>query len=109
MIDAPAASTRSSDAVSALKTSERKRLSWAQRLPLFDTLLSLAAGLLIWELLGQIFNAPSLPPVSRVLTRLWQMIGDGLIINSLGSSLINWSRLRPWHCRGLPDGLVPPG
>lgn len=81
--------TVGADHVNALEAGERKRLSWAQRLPLLDTVVSLAAGLVIWEVLGRVFNAPSLPPASRVLARLWEMIGDGLILNSLGSSLVN--------------------
>jgi ABC-type nitrate/sulfonate/bicarbonate transport system permease component len=89
MTAAPASSPRSAAAVKTLMTAERRRLSLAQRLPLLDTMLSLAAGLIIWEMLGRIFDAPSLPPASRVLARLWEMIGDGLIINSLGSSLVN--------------------
>ena len=75
--------------VDAIAATERKRLTRVRQFPLPDTLVSLVAGAIIWELLGRIFDAAYLPPASEVFTRLWEMIGDGLILNSLGSSLVN--------------------
>ncbi|MFK4810936.1 ABC transporter permease [Devosia sp. ZW T5_3] len=84
-----AGSADQNTAIHALQAVERKRLSWFRRLPLLDTAVSLAVGLIVWEILGRVFEAASLPPASKVMARLWEMVGDGLILNSLGSSLVN--------------------
>jgi NitT/TauT family transport system permease protein len=75
--------------VNALATVERRRLSWTQRIAPLDTVVSLAVGIAVWEVLGRVFDLAYLPPASKVFTRLGEMVGDGLILESLGSSLVN--------------------
>jgi ABC-type nitrate/sulfonate/bicarbonate transport system permease component len=42
-----------------------------------------------WELIGRIADVPFFPPLTTVLVRLGEMIGDGLIIENLATSLTN--------------------
>jgi NitT/TauT family transport system permease protein len=51
--------------------------------------LSLLAGVVVWELLGRILNLMYLPPASRVCARLWQLIVTGEVLGDLGGSLSN--------------------
>jgi ABC-type nitrate/sulfonate/bicarbonate transport system permease component len=56
-----------------------------------STIASLAAGAFIWEIGARIWNVRFLPPLSAVLSRLAEMTADGVILASLGNSLINLS------------------
>src|SRR6266852_1181804 len=51
-------------------------------------LLSLVAGLAIWELLGWALAQPWLPPFSRVLGALADLVGSGAILGNLATSLL---------------------
>ncbi|MDG4860310.1 ABC transporter permease [Streptomyces sp. T-3] len=64
----------------------RRRLSW-RRLPAAP--LGLAAGAGAWELVAHLAGVPFFPPLSTVLARLADLTSDGLILSSLGDSLIN--------------------
>ncbi|WP_423979625.1 ABC transporter permease [Ilumatobacter sp.] len=54
-----------------------------------DAIVSLAVGGILWEILARLLDANAFPPLSDVLARLWEMIQDGLIVESLGFSLVN--------------------
>jgi ABC-type nitrate/sulfonate/bicarbonate transport system permease component len=56
---------------------------------LAPSLLSLAAGAVIWEVGARIWNVRFLPPFSEVLIRLGELTADGVIISSLMNSLMN--------------------
>lgn len=58
-----------------------------RRLP--PAVVSLAVGALLWELIGQIWNFDFFPPLSAVLVRLVEMIGEGEIVGNLATSLRN--------------------
>jgi NitT/TauT family transport system permease protein len=51
--------------------------------------VSLAIGLVAWEIAGRVFDQPFFPPVSVVLERLGQMFGEGVIVANLGNSFVN--------------------
>ncbi len=51
--------------------------------------LSLLAGVIVWELLGRILNLMYLPPASQVCVRLWRLIVTGEVLGDLGGSLSN--------------------
>lgn len=51
--------------------------------------ISLAAGAVVWEIGGRLLDAPFLPPLSAVVARLADMVTSGLIVSSLGASLVN--------------------
>lgn len=51
--------------------------------------VSLAAGAVAWELIGHLADVPFFPPLSTVLVRLADMTASGLIVSSLGDSLVN--------------------
>jgi NitT/TauT family transport system permease protein len=51
--------------------------------------VSLLAGALIWEIVGQVANFDFFPPLSAVLVRLVEMIEDGEIVGNLATSLSN--------------------
>jgi len=53
------------------------------------SLVSLAVGAVLWELVGRAADVPFFPPLTVVLARLWEMITSGLIVSSLTQSLIN--------------------
>jgi NitT/TauT family transport system permease protein len=53
------------------------------------TVLSLAFGGLVWEILGRTWNVSFFPPLSAVFVRLVELTRDGLIIDSLVQSLLN--------------------
>jgi ABC-type nitrate/sulfonate/bicarbonate transport system permease component len=59
----------------------------ARRLPAAP--LSLAAGAVLWEVIGRIAGVPFFPPLSTTLARLAEMVSKGQILGSLGDSLIN--------------------
>ncbi|WP_232666073.1 ABC transporter permease [Pseudonocardia sp. TRM90224] len=64
----------------------RRRPDW-RRMPVAP--LSLLAGAAVWEVVGLLAGVPFFPPLSTVLTRLSKMVSDGLILPSLGDSLVN--------------------
>lgn len=64
----------------------RRRLSW-RRLPAAP--VSLAAGAVLWELIGRVADVPFFPPLTTVLGRLADMVSSGQILGSLGDSLLN--------------------
>nr|MDT0656662.1 ABC transporter permease [Micromonospora sp. DSM 115978] len=70
----------------ATPAAARPRLSW-RRLP--ASLLSLTVGALLWEVVGRIADVPFFPPLTEVLGRLVEMVANGQILGSLGSSLVN--------------------
>ena len=51
--------------------------------------LSLALGLLAWELIGHVWDVSFFPPFSRVAVRLYEMVLAGSIVENVGSSLLN--------------------
>ena len=51
--------------------------------------LSLAAGLALWELIGRLGNTPLLPPFSSVARALLALIQSGQILGNLSISLVN--------------------
>jgi NitT/TauT family transport system permease protein len=53
------------------------------------TLGSLAVGLVIWELLGRVFDPTFLPPVSEVAARMAELLADGAVRELLWWSLTN--------------------
>ncbi|KAB2347897.1 ABC transporter permease [Actinomadura rudentiformis] len=65
---------------------ERRRSPW-RRLPAAP--LSLAAGAAAWELIGHLADVSFFPPLSTVLARLADITSEGMILGSLGGSLIN--------------------
>lgn len=50
---------------------------------------SLGLGALGWELLARLWNVSFFPPISVVIGRLIELIGQGLILDSLAQSLVN--------------------
>lgn len=53
------------------------------------TLVSLAAGAVTWEVVGQIADVPFFPPLSVVLVTLWELVVSGQIFGNLAISLGN--------------------
>jgi ABC-type nitrate/sulfonate/bicarbonate transport system permease component len=53
------------------------------------TIISLAAGAVLWEIIARIWNVRWLPPLSAVLVRLGELTAQGSILSSLGNSLLN--------------------
>lgn len=53
------------------------------------SILSLIAGVVVWEILGQTLKLQFLPPASEVLARLWELIRTGEVLPELGNSLSN--------------------
>jgi ABC-type nitrate/sulfonate/bicarbonate transport system permease component len=53
------------------------------------TILSLAGGAVLWEVIARLWNVPFLPPFSEVIVRLAELTGEGLIFESLRNSLMN--------------------
>lgn len=53
------------------------------------SVLALLGGAVIWEIVGRALAFRFFPPLSDVLVRLWEMLGAGLILDSLGASLTN--------------------
>jgi NitT/TauT family transport system permease protein len=51
--------------------------------------VGIAAGMVLWEVIGQIARVSFFPPLSAVLTRLWELTLDGQIVGNLASSLAN--------------------
>lgn len=51
--------------------------------------ISLAVGAVLWEMVGRAADVPFFPPLTVVAARLWEMITSGLIVSSLGQSLLN--------------------
>jgi NitT/TauT family transport system permease protein len=59
------------------------------RVKLAPAVAALAVLALAWELIGRIADVPFFPPLSTVLARLGEMIGEGLIVQFLITSLVN--------------------
>lgn len=74
--------TRTHPVVGTLKP----RLS-IKRVPV--SLLSLAIGAALWEIVGRLVDVPFFPPLSEVLVTLWEMIASGMIFGNLLVSLGN--------------------
>ncbi|ADD45235.1 ABC transporter permease [Stackebrandtia nassauensis] len=72
--------------MSTLAIRPRRRVPWAR---LLATPLSLAIGALAWEIVGQAASVRFFPPLSAVLARLAEMVGNGQILANLGDSLVN--------------------
>ena len=53
------------------------------------TVISLAAGAVLWEIVARIWNVRWLPPLSAVLVRLGELTAQGSILSALGNSLLN--------------------
>jgi ABC-type nitrate/sulfonate/bicarbonate transport system permease component len=53
------------------------------------TPISLAAGAVVWEVIGHLAGVAFLPPLSAVLARLAEMVADGQILGSVADSLVN--------------------
>jgi NitT/TauT family transport system permease protein len=57
--------------------------------------VALAAGAIIWEVLGRVWDVPFFPPLSAVLERLFELtapngdISKGVILNNLVQSVLN--------------------
>lgn len=58
-----------------------------RRIPI--SAFSLAAGAVLWEIVGQIADVPFFPPLTVVLASLWDMIVTGQIFGNLATSLGN--------------------
>jgi len=74
------------------ETATVRRRPWADRRILVRVgppAVSLALGLIAWEIIGRVFKEPFFPPLSTVIARLADMVVDGDIIANLGNSLIN--------------------
>jgi ABC-type nitrate/sulfonate/bicarbonate transport system permease component len=50
-------------------------------------IIAIAFGLLVWEVLGRLFDALWLPPFSAVFGALWSLTAQGLIVANLLASL----------------------
>jgi NitT/TauT family transport system permease protein len=74
--------TRTHPVVGTLKP----RLS-LDRVPV--SLISLAIGAVLWEIVGRVANVPFFPPLTEVLATLWEMIISGMIFGNLLVSLGN--------------------
>lgn len=73
----------------AVQAAEQARVSrWHVPMPSVSV-LSLLGGLLLWEVAGRTLQLDFLPPFSEVLAALADMVGQGLILGSLVSSLWN--------------------
>lgn len=74
-----------------------RRGGWALRLPdrlrlgsdMTLSVLSLLAGLLLWEVLGRTLDLMFLPPASDVCVRLGELLVEGVILTELAGSLSN--------------------
>jgi NitT/TauT family transport system permease protein len=51
--------------------------------------ISLAVGSVLWEILGRAWAMPFFPPLSAVVTRMFELLGTGQIIGFLLTSLSN--------------------
>jgi NitT/TauT family transport system permease protein len=51
--------------------------------------IALLAGVLVWEILGHVWDQPFFPPFTRVIARLGELVADGLILANLANSLLN--------------------
>jgi len=54
-----------------------------------SSVVALGIGAVAWEVIGQLWGVRFLPPLSAVLVRLVELTQDGLILQSLASSLRN--------------------
>jgi NitT/TauT family transport system permease protein len=52
-------------------------------------IIGLAVGALFWEAVGQAWKVPFFPPLSAVLVRLGELVGEGKIFENLSFSLRN--------------------
>lgn len=75
-----------STAPSVDRGSPRHRLAkWLrQNSPAIATLVAFVAA---WEIVGRIWNFLYLPPLSKVLSAMWQLIADGTIPREMAASL----------------------
>ncbi|NGN66845.1 ABC transporter permease [Streptomyces sp. A7024] len=62
-------------------------MSALRRLPAAP--LSLAAGAMVWEVIGRAAGVSFFPPLSTVLDRLGEMAADGALLASVRDSLLN--------------------
>lgn len=53
------------------------------------SVLSLFGGVVLWEVVGRVWDVSFFPPISEVLVSLWEMIQNGDIIGNLVTSLVN--------------------
>lgn len=53
------------------------------------SILSLVAGLVVWEALGRALDLLFLPPASDVVARLWELVTTGVALTELAGSLSN--------------------
>jgi ABC-type nitrate/sulfonate/bicarbonate transport system permease component len=69
--------------------------------------LSLAAGIGLWEIVGRSTNAAFMVPFSETLVRLWQLAVDGpLIAQFLNSAALFLTGFAIALCIGAPLGLL---
>lgn len=50
-------------------------------------LLPVFIFLLLWEVSGRIAQTPLFPPLSKVITEFWFLLGNGILLKNLGASL----------------------
>lgn len=50
-------------------------------------LLPICIFLALWEILGSISQTPLFPPLSKVVVEFWLLLGNGILLKSLGASL----------------------
>ncbi len=63
------------------------RTAFGFRLP--PAIVGLAAGLILWEVGGRVANVQFLPPLSRVIQRLGELIESGVIVANLTMTVTN--------------------
>lgn len=52
------------------------------------TLFALFTGIVVWELLGRVFNLSFLPPFSNVIQAGWELVENGQVFGYLAASLV---------------------
>ena len=67
------------------------------------SLLPICVLLVLWELLGRIAHTPLFPPLSKVIVEFWLLLGNGILFESLGASLI---RVLTGYFLGSLAGLI---
>lgn len=66
------------------KPARTRHERWADARP---ALVSLLAGVILWEIIGRAANFPFLPPLSMVVQATWRMVQSGEILDNLWASL----------------------
>lgn len=76
--------------MSAVALPEQPRVPVRRSRPRAEWYIPIAAALFgaaVWEIAGRLLDIDDLPPLSNVLTELWSLINQGLIVTNLVASL----------------------